>query len=72
MNEGIRPHLTKWQARFRKWYNIEMKKEENQKLSPQELQRRFPEHEQLVKEMLEVNKRLIGYREILKNIAMGE
>ena len=29
LNEGIRPHLTKWQARFRKWYKIEIQREEN-------------------------------------------
>ncbi|QWR77065.1 hypothetical protein [Candidatus Magnetomonas plexicatena] len=29
LNECVRPHLTMWQAKFRKWYNEEMKKDEN-------------------------------------------
>ncbi len=36
LNKGIRTHLTKWQARFRKWYKMEIEKEENKKLSCQE------------------------------------
>lgn len=25
LNEGLRPHLTKWQAKYRKWYNKKVK-----------------------------------------------
>ena len=41
LNEGLRPHLTKWQAKFRRWYDIELKKEENNKVPPQEIQKRY-------------------------------
>ena len=27
LNEGVRPHLTKWQARFRRWYKAEVAKD---------------------------------------------
>ena len=72
LNEGIRPHLTKWQARFRKWYNTEIEREENKNLSPQNIQKKYPEYEGLTKEMIEVNHRLIEYRKILRRLAVGE
>ena len=72
LNEGLRPHLTKWQARFRKWYNTEIEREENKNLSPQEIQKKYPEYEKLTKEMIEVNHKLIEYRKILGQLAMGE
>lgn len=71
LNEGLRPHLTKWQAKFRKWYEFESTKEENRELPPQQVQRKFPGYELLTKEMQEVNKRLIEYRKILKLLSMG-
>ena len=72
LNEGLRPHLTKWQAKFRRWYSSEVEKEENRDLSPQEIQRRYPAYEELVKDMIEVNNKLIEYRKVLNEIAMGE
>jgi hypothetical protein len=71
LNEGLRPHLTKWQAKFRKWYEFESSKEEYRELPPQQIQRKFPGYELLTKEMQEVNKRLIEYRKILKLLSMG-
>lgn len=70
LNEGIRPHLTKWQAKFRKWYNTEIENEENMKLSPQDCQKKYPEYNELTKDLAEVNKRLIEYRNILRRLAM--
>jgi len=72
LNEGLRPHLTKWQARFRRWYNAELEKEENKSLSPQDIQKKYPEYEKLAEEMIEVNRKLIEYRKILRLLAMGE
>ena len=72
LNEGIRPHLTKWQARYRKWYESEIKKEETKDLSPQEIQKKYPQYQELTNEMSKVNKNLISYKDILKKIAMIE
>lgn len=72
LNKGIRPHLTKWQARFRKWHNMETQKEENNNLSPQDIQKKYPEYEELTKEMREVNQKLLKYRTILRQLATGE
>ena len=64
--------MTKWQARFRRWYNAELEKEENKSLSPQDIQKKYPEYEKLAEEMIEVNRKLIEYRKILRLLAMGE
>jgi hypothetical protein len=70
LNVGIRPHLTLWQARFRKWYHAELLKEENCSLSPQEIQKRFPDFERLVADMKSVNQKLIKYRDVLEDLAL--
>ena len=70
LNEGLRPHLTKWQAKFRKWYTEEIEKEENKGLAPQEIQKKFPEYEELINEMQEVNQKLIEYRKVLEKLVI--
>ena len=72
LNEGIRPHLTKWQSRFRKWYEVENKNEKNSCFSPQDVQSKYPKYKELVSDMIEVNAKLIAYRKILKKLSMGE
>lgn len=72
LNEGLRPHLTIWQAKFRRWYTAESEKNDNIGISPQELQKRYPEYLQLIKEMEKVNQKLINYRHTLKNIALED
>ena len=72
LNEGLRPHLTKWQAKFKKWYTEEIEKEENKGLPPQEIQQKYPKYEKLINEMQEINRKLIEYRKILKELAIGK
>ncbi|MEA3586891.1 hypothetical protein J6I75_00765 [Pseudidiomarina sp. 1APP75-27a] len=71
LNIGLRPHLTKWQARYRRWYEKELEKESNSDLSPQEIQKQYPNLEELKKDLLEVNDRLIGYREKMYQLISG-
>jgi hypothetical protein len=66
LNQGLRPHLTRWQAHFRTWYahrtdQLKMK-------SPQALQKEFPEFHEMIAEMLKVNKQLIQYASELQKI----
>lgn len=68
LNEGLRPHLTKWQAKFRKWYN---KNSENSK-SPQEIQRDFPEYDALLSDLLITNNHMIEYKNLMFQIAFTE
>ena len=71
LNSGMRPHLTRWQARFRRWYKAESEKDENKHVHPQELQARFEQYDSLAKDMKKVNSKLIKYRDKLEEIAMG-
>lgn len=70
LNEGLRPHLTKWQARFRRWYDRELKRYEEDSssgvLDPQELQAQFPKFDALKDDMLRVNESLMRYREKMR------
>jgi hypothetical protein len=66
LNKGLRPHLTEYQARFRKWYSEQLDK--NSEESPQKIQTNFEEYEELMSSMKNVNRTLIEYSEQLKKI----
>lgn len=70
LNDGLRPHLTHWQARFRKWYDQESDRHPD--LSPQTLQRRFSEYSELVEDLVATNQCMIAYKELMKDIAFGK
>ena len=63
LNLGIRPHLTKWQARFRRWYEKAMGQDALGDLAPQSVQQQFPQYAELIADLEKVNGRLIRYRE---------
>lgn len=71
LNQGIRPHLTLWQARFRRWYENQLKLDANADIHPQDIQRRFPQFSDLERDLLEVNQRLINYRQKMYEIIKG-
>lgn len=62
LNHGLRPHLTKWQARYRRWYERELNASDNHDVEPQALQKKYPRYDELSTDLLAVNKRLMGYR----------
>lgn len=70
LNDGLRPHLTTWQAKYRKWYKKE--KDSHPDLSPQEIQKTYPEYKKLEVDILETNQRLIFYKELMYKIAFQE
>lgn len=70
LNLGLRPHLTKWQARFRQWYLQE--KENNPNVTPQEIQKRYPQYEELIKDLLNTNQNMMTYTNLMKKLAFGE
>ncbi len=72
LNEGLRPHLTKWQSRFRVWYERESKHADFAKLNPQQIQQKFPDYQELISDMESVNKKLIEYRNTMKRLAIGD
>lgn len=71
LNEALRPHLTLWQAKFRRWYVLADSLEENKTKSPQELQREFPEYQQLKNDMTRINNNLIRYKQSVYKLAFG-
>lgn len=69
LNEGLRPHLTQWQARYRRWYEYKVK--DNFEMSPQDIQKDFPDYDALSSDLLAVNNRLIKYREKMNELVIG-
>lgn len=68
LNEGLRPHLTKWQARFRRWYERQAKQEDFALKTPQEIQQEFPAFKDLAEDLLLVNKKLVAYRAKMRQL----
>jgi hypothetical protein len=68
LNKAIRPHLTKWQARYRHWLEVELKKQGRSDIAPQELQKQFPEYKTLVADLKRTNAQLVAYAKILAEI----
>ncbi len=70
LNQGLRPHLTRWQAKFRRWYEEEVKQNFNS--TPQEIQKKYPQYEVLVTDLRDVNIELMNYTEFIRKIAHGK
>jgi len=70
LNQGLRPHLTSWQARFRHWYNKELDKSEAG-IDPQAIQAKYPRFVELKADLVTVNQRLIKYRDKMKELVLG-
>jgi hypothetical protein len=76
LNEGLRPHLTHWQARFRHWYDRRLKQydadEGDKVLDPQQIQSQFPRYEELKTDMERVNQSLIRYRRKMHELVLKD
>lgn len=70
LNEGLRPHLTLWQARFRHWYDKKIEANVGD-FDPQAVQAEYPKFSELKEDLLKVNDRLIKYREKMKELVLG-
>lgn len=69
LNKGLRPHLTEYKARFRKWYSEQLQK--NNDISPQKIQSKFNGIEKLFSSIKKANDNLIEYSKQLKKIIKG-
>lgn len=69
LNKGLRPHLTRWQARFRRWYSAAADLPENATRSPQEIQRDYPEYQELVADLRVVNREFVDFAGRLLELA---
>jgi hypothetical protein len=72
LNFGLRPHLTKWQARFRRWYEWHSRQDDFAQTTPQEIQKKFPDFDALSTELREVNGRLISYRQKMYELVVAK
>ncbi len=72
LNVGLRPHLTKWQARFRHWYAAELEKDDNDLIDPQSIQKNFPKYDELKADIEKMNANLMNYRNKLERLVMSE
>lgn len=72
LNRGLRPHLTAWQARFRRWYLEALKEPANRSKSPQEIQKEFPEYGSLVADLKVLQADVVRYGEFLRQVAQGK
>jgi hypothetical protein len=76
LNEGLRPHLTKWQARFRRWYERQLKEYDDGKageiLYPQQIQAEFPQFPELKADMERVNTALMRYRAKMRELVLTD
>lgn len=70
LNDGLRPHLTTWQARFRRWYGNATEHSSFIDQSPQEIQQRYPRYDELRTDLLSVNQRLMAYRKIMYELVV--
>lgn len=72
LNNAIRPHLTEHQAKFRKWLYEAKKDPQNKTLTPQELQKKYPDFANLVSSMKIVNLTLADYADELNKLIKGK
>lgn len=72
LNEGLRPHLTTWQAKYQKWYSTAILKDGNKDLTPQQIQKEYDEYEALKDDMSRINNNLINYKNCVYKLAFGE
>lgn len=70
LNVGLRPHLTRWQARYRTWWDAE--RNERPSLEPQVAQRTYPDYEELIADLRAVGERLRTFNDSLHSVAQGK
>ena len=71
-NDGVRPHLTRWQADFRRWWDRTAGLDENADKSPQEIQRQYPRYAALIADLKMTNTELSKFADELLTIAKGQ
>lgn len=68
LNKELRPHMTRWQARYRRWWDSAVADPANKDTPPQEIQRNYPHYEELMAEMKAVNIKLVTYANHLRKM----
>lgn len=68
LNQELRPHLTRWQARYRRWWDHVVVDPSHKDIPPQQLQRTYPQYVELMAEMKAVNAKLVIFSNHLKKM----
>ena len=68
LNKGLRPHLTMWQAKYRRWWQQALEDQEKREMTPQQVQRTYPQYGDLIADMKNVNRKLMAYGRALDRI----
>ncbi|QDT29893.1 hypothetical protein Enr10x_52500 [Gimesia panareensis] len=71
MNEGLRPHLTQWQAKYRRWWEAALKNSEYEEMTPQDIQRLYPQYGELVEDLKSLNSDFVEFAKALRALADG-
>lgn len=71
LNDGLRPHLTRWQARYRRWYKAAEAEPQHLNASPQEIQKKFPEYQLLTEDLKRINDQMIQFANELRRLAQS-
>ena len=66
LNKGLRPHLTKWQAKYRSWHESN---KNNNGLTPQDFQKNYPQYAELENDLRQTNGQLMEYKNLMEKIA---
>lgn len=70
LNEVLRPHLTRYQARYRAWFEHEC--EANPGEAPQDIQKRYSDYDELVKDLMTTIADFTDFKTALLVIARGK
>lgn len=68
LNHELRPHLTRWQAQYRRWWESVVNDSVYKDVSPQQLQKTYTHYIELMTEIKAVNTKLVIYTEQLKRM----
>ncbi len=69
LNDGLRPHLTRWNSPYRHWWDQQLADDANGKRTPQEIQNDYPQFKELVEDLKRTNTELTMFADELLAIA---
>lgn len=68
LNLGLRPHLTTWQAKFRKWYSEFDANKYKGIHTPQQIQKKYPQYNELISDLKNTNDKMLEFANQLKKL----
>lgn len=72
LNDGLRPHLTRWNSPYRRWWDQQLADGANGRRTPQEIQQDYPMFRELVADLKLTNIELTRFTDELLAIARAD